>query len=144
MPLSTFLSDIYTSSVAPRVAVAEAPKPNVNEGMETGGDNGSQGTAQTRGDAGVRGGVSTKSPATNKASGESGEEAEVNKADASRQKNAVSTGSSGDSSGGSSGKNEGKQQQSGGIESKLKGRFLRHVGFPVPVLGQPFCPSSLR
>ncbi|KAK7706468.1 hypothetical protein SLS57_009704 [Botryosphaeria dothidea] len=54
-----------------------------------------------------------------KASGESGEEAEVNKADASRQKGASSSSGNGDSS---IGENEEKQQQQGGgIESKLKG-----------------------
>lgn len=119
MPFSSFFSDLYYASVAPRVVVAEAPRANVNEGVETGGDNGSSGTAQTRGHAGVRGSVSTKTPASGKASGESGEEAEVNKADASRQKGASS--SSGND-GSVVGRNEEKQQQhGGGIKSKLKG-----------------------
>lgn len=128
MPFSSFFSDLYHASVAPRVVVAEAPRANVNEGMATGGDNGSSGTAQTRGHAGVRGGVSTKTPASSKASGESGEEAEVNKADASRQKGASSSSGNGDSS---IGENEEKQQQQGGgIESKLKGMCICSPDFP--------------
>ncbi|KAF2104370.1 Non-heme 11 kDa protein of cytochrome bc1 complex [Rhizodiscina lignyota] len=84
MGLSDFFSDIYAAFT---VTEAHAESPS----------DGSVGGAQQRGDAGVSGGASTKTPASG-TDEESGEEAEANKADAEKAKERTSGGD--DESGG--------------------------------------------
>ncbi|KAK0653764.1 hypothetical protein DIS24_g5819 [Lasiodiplodia hormozganensis] len=102
----SILSEIFGS----RNVIAESP-PDVNDGIKTGNESGSGGTAQQRGHAGVKGGASASTPASRSTHTESAEEAEVNKQDAKK-----SGGSGG--SGGSSGGREGSGGS--GIEAKLK------------------------
>ncbi len=82
MGLYDFFSDLY-AAVSVQDAHAEAPSGDMNDSRNQG--TGKSTTAQQSGEASLRGGASTKTPASG-TDEQSSEEAEVNAADAGRQR----------------------------------------------------------